>query len=149
MQRAIGFLVPLLAWGTLYAEAPSKEDCAKLLTGFRSRVAEFRKKERRYLHKMKCSLDAWKNYLREREALLKVGGIGRKAARAALRDLDARNADLRKRVDQCQRKRQELEDIIKTYNADLGRHQTKLDACRIVIPPIPQAYTRDYPRLSS
>lgn len=144
MRRALAFGLPLLACGLCWVAPAGAESCNNLAASFRTQAAAFKQREQRYLRVLKCSLDAWKNYQRYRGSLLQVRGIARKAAQAALRDLDARNAKLRAGLSTCQKERQALEDAIRAYNARLRQVAARLAQCRIAIPPIPMAYREDY-----
>jgi hypothetical protein len=107
-------------------------------------LARFKAREQHYLKDLRCSIDAWHNYLKERAALLKVGGVARKAAQKALADLDRRNERLRRMRDKCNSVRQELENLIAAFNTEISREESALRGCGVAYSPIVSAYKRDY-----
>jgi DNA-binding transcriptional MerR regulator len=124
------------------AKAPdSGAACEKLGDELGAMFAEFERLQKRYLQELGCSIDAWNQYLEQREALLKMRGP---AARAALTDLDRRNARLRASFAECQKARQGLRELIARYGARLEREKDKLAACRKVFPRIRTTFEGDF-----
>jgi hypothetical protein len=125
------------------AEKKAAASCA-VLGKVKGLLARFKAREQHYLKDLRCSIDAWHNYLKDRAELLKVRGVARNAAQKALEDLDRRNERMRQIRDKCNAARQELENLIAAFNSKIVRDGSALRSCGIAYSPIVSAYKRDY-----
>lgn len=121
-----------------------KAVCKRIAKEVGGLFAEFRRRKAFYHKRLRCSLATWRNYLSERDLLLKIRGVGRKAARMALRDLDRRNARLRSSRKRCQAAREALREVIRRYNTRRAEVREELARCGRVFPILKVTYEGDF-----